>query len=189
MAALRWRAKLGVETPVSRQLCAFALPALLGRSAACHAQSAKPSSQVGPVQSNGICLLDLPAQFHWKPGALTKLVVVLPHVHTCPAPVSDPGGLRSWTRAPGGVVGPVRASAKACSLPGISARQTMFEELLQFTGIFRALEIPCPPGPRNWGQSTAETEPVESCSLLCAVKPFCTSKQRASMNIRRALSQ
>ena len=110
MAALRWRAKLGVETPVSRQLCAFALPALLGRSAACHAQSAKPSSQVGPVQSNGICLLDLPAQFHWKPGALTKLVVVLPHVHTCPAPVSDPGGLRSWTRAPGGVVGPVKAS-------------------------------------------------------------------------------
>src|SRR5262249_51611882 len=109
---MRWRGWLGIETPVSRQHCALALPPLLGLNAACHVQAAKPHSQVGPVQSKGICLLDLPAQFHWNPGALTKLVVVLPHVHTCPAPVSDPGGLRSWTRAPGGVVGPVRASAK-----------------------------------------------------------------------------
>src|SRR6185436_20738105 len=43
--------------------------------------------------------------------------------------------------------------------PGISVRQTIFEELLQFTGTFPASEIPCPPGPRNWGQSAAETEP------------------------------
>src|SRR5207248_3501832 len=88
----------------------------LGRGAAGPAQA-------GPVQSNGICLLDLPAQSHWNPGALTKFAVVLPQVHTCPGPVSDPGGLTSWTRAPGGVVGPVRASAAARTFPGISARQ------------------------------------------------------------------
>src|SRR5437763_14234184 len=37
--------------------------------------------------------------------------------------------------------------------PGISARHAIFEELLQFTGISRALEIPCPPAPPNCGQS------------------------------------
>src|SRR5436190_6013598 len=67
--------------------------------------------------------------------------------------------------------------------PGISARQTMFEELLQFTGTLRALEIPCPPGPRNWGQSTAETEPA--LPLLCAVKTFWTSKQSPTTSMRR----
>src|SRR3954465_5919812 len=54
--------------------------------------------------------------------------------------------------------------------PGISARQTMFEELLQWTGTFRALEIPWPPGPRNWGQSSVEAVPIESRALLCAYK-------------------
>src|SRR6266850_1734064 len=87
------------------------------------AVSAKQTSQAGPVQSNGICLLDLPAQFHWNPWASTWLTVALPQVQTCPGPTSDPGGFRSWTRAPGGVVGPDRASAAATTLPGISARQ------------------------------------------------------------------
>src|SRR5882672_9736165 len=54
--------------------------------------------------------------------------------------------------------------------PGISARQRMFEELLQFSGTFRALEIPCAPGPRNWGQSSAETASIDSLPLLCASK-------------------
>src|SRR5437868_3386878 len=61
--------------------------------------------------------------------------------------------------------------------PGISVRQTIFEELLQFTGTFRALEIPCPPGPRNWGQSSAETAPFDSLPLLCAFERSCASTQ------------
>src|SRR6266566_1444485 len=84
---------------------------------------------------------------------------------------------------------PPRNTGEDQPTPGISALQTMFEELLQFSGTFRALEIPCPSGPRNWGQSTAESEPVESFALLCAVKPFCTSKQSASMSIRREFSE
>jgi hypothetical protein len=35
-----------------------------------------------PFQSNGMCLLDLPAQFHWNSRALTMLSVDLPHAHT-----------------------------------------------------------------------------------------------------------
>src|SRR6266446_6024017 len=67
---------------------------------------------------------------------------------------------------------PPRNTGEDQPTPKISALQTMFEEVPQFSGTFRALEIPCPPGPRNWGQSTTEPEPVESFSLLCAVKPF-----------------
>src|SRR5436309_12446923 len=84
---------------------------------------------------------------------------------------------------------PPRNTGEDQPTPEISARQTMFEELPQFSGTFRALEIPCPLGPRNWGQSTAEPEPVESFSILCPVTPFCTSKQRASMSIRREFSE
>jgi hypothetical protein len=62
----------------------------------------------------------------------------------------------------------------------------MFEELLQFTGTFRALEIPCPPGPRNWGQSRAETASIESLPLLCAFKQFRASKQSATTSMKRA---
>src|SRR5882762_3246162 len=95
----------------------------LGCSIAFSLRPAKQTSQAGPVQSNGMCLLDLPAQFHWNPWASTWLAVALPQVATCPGPTSDPGGFRSWTRAPGGVVGPDSASAAATTLPGISARQ------------------------------------------------------------------
>jgi hypothetical protein len=38
--------------------------------------------QGGPFQSNGMCLLDLPVQLHWKSCALTWLAVLLPQVHT-----------------------------------------------------------------------------------------------------------
>src|SRR5438874_685244 len=84
---------------------------------------------------------------------------------------------------------PRRNTGEDQPTPGISARQTMFEELVQFSGIFRALEIPCPPGPRNWGQSTAEPALSGSLPLLWAVKGFCRSKQSASMSIRRQLSE
>src|SRR5439155_18272911 len=66
--------------------------------------------------------------------------------------------------------------------PGISARQTMFEELLQFSGTFRALEIPCPSGPRNWGQSSAETAPIDSLPLLCAFKGSWARTHSAAMS-------
>src|SRR5437868_8637680 len=61
---------------------------------------------------------------------------------------------------------PPRNTGEDQPTPGTSALQTMFEELLQFSGTFRALEIPCPSGPRNWGQSTAESEPEEHTSEL-----------------------
>src|SRR4026209_907282 len=78
---------------------------------------------VGPVQSKGMCLLDLSDQLHWKPNPWTSLVAVFPHVMICPGPTSDPGGLWSCTRDPAGVVGPASASANAFNFPGISARQ------------------------------------------------------------------
>src|SRR6185503_6202875 len=69
--------------------------------------------------------------------------------------------------------------------PGTSARQTIFEELLQLIGTFRALEIPWPPGPRNCGQSSAVTAPIESLRLLCAFKRAWNGKQRATTRLRR----
>jgi hypothetical protein len=39
----------------------------LGCSIAFYSRPAARASQAGPVQSNGICLLDLVAQFHWNP--------------------------------------------------------------------------------------------------------------------------
>src|ERR687891_415165 len=47
----------------------------------------------GPLQSNGICLLDLPFHSHLKPIASTSLAMALPHVATVPGPVSLPGAL------------------------------------------------------------------------------------------------
>src|SRR5205814_8112234 len=52
---------------------------------------------------------------------------------------------------------PPRNTGEDQPTPGISARQTRFDELLQCSGTFRALEIPWPSGPRNWCQSTAES--------------------------------
>ena len=53
----------------------------------------------GPLQSNGICLLDLPFHSHLKPIASTSLVTAFPHVATVPGPVSLPAGWRwEWIR-------------------------------------------------------------------------------------------
>src|SRR5689334_4468583 len=56
--------------------------------------------------------------------------------------------------------------------PGISDRQAMFEELLQWTGTFRASETPWPAGPRNSGQSDIDTAPIRLLPPLCAFKRF-----------------
>src|ERR671917_893078 len=77
----------------------------------------------GPLQSKGMCLLDLPSHSHLNPKPSTRSAVALPQVATCPGPTSLPGGLSSCTRCPSGVVGPVRASALATTLSGISALQ------------------------------------------------------------------
>src|ERR671925_2326683 len=79
----------------------------------------------GPLQSNGICLLDLPFLFHSKrtSGALTSSATALPHVATVPGPTSLPGGLSVCTRLPVGVIGPAKGSAFATTFPGISALQ------------------------------------------------------------------
>src|SRR5918992_1718128 len=76
----------------------------------------------GPLQSKGMCLLDLPSHSHLNPKPATRSAVALPQVAT-PLPTSLPGAFRSCTRCPSGVVGPVRASALATTLPGISALQ------------------------------------------------------------------
>jgi hypothetical protein len=47
----------------------------------------------GPLQSNGICSLDLPFHSQLKPIASTSSAMALPHVATVPGPVSLPGGL------------------------------------------------------------------------------------------------
>jgi len=79
-----------------------------------------PGAEIPPGdstdQSNGMCLLDLPSASHSKPRASTLCVVACPQVATCPGPTSEPG---IWTRYPGGVIGPVNASARADT----SARQ------------------------------------------------------------------
>src|SRR5262245_58027473 len=77
----------------------------------------------GPDQSKGMCLLDLPSASHFSPKASTLCVVALPQVDTCPGPTSEPGAFSNCTRCPGGVIGPVNASARAETLPGTSARQ------------------------------------------------------------------
>ena len=77
----------------------------------------------GPLQSNGICLLDLAFHSHLKPIASTSLATALLHVATVPDPTSLPGGLSVCTRLPVGVIGPVNASAFATTFPGISALQ------------------------------------------------------------------
>src|SRR3954452_20125250 len=70
-----------------------------------------------------MCLLDLPSHSKFHPKPSTRAAVALPQVATCPGPTSLPGGLSSCTSCPSGVVGPVRASAAASTLPGIVARQ------------------------------------------------------------------
>src|SRR5215208_3086632 len=79
--------------------------------------------RLGPLQSNGICLLDLPFHSHLKPIASTSSSIAFPHVATAPGPVSLPGGLIVCTLFPVGVIGPDSASAFATTFPGISALQ------------------------------------------------------------------
>ena len=67
------------------------------------------SSSYGPLQLNGICLLDLPFLSHLKPIASASSARDFPHVATPPGPTSLPGGLIVCTLLPGGVVGPVNA--------------------------------------------------------------------------------
>jgi hypothetical protein len=47
----------------------------------------------GPLQSKGMCLLDLLFHSHLKPMASTSSVIAFPHVATVPGPTSLPGGL------------------------------------------------------------------------------------------------
>jgi hypothetical protein len=48
----------------------------------------------GPLQPNGIYLLDLPFHSHLKPIALsTSFEIAFPHVAVVPGPTSLPGGL------------------------------------------------------------------------------------------------
>jgi hypothetical protein len=74
----------------------------------------------GPVQSNGMCLLELVVHWNLKPNASTEHTIDLPQVTSCPGPVSDPGGFMSCGYFPGRLVGPVRALAQAFTLPAIS---------------------------------------------------------------------
>ena len=71
----------------------------------------------GPLQSNGKCLLERPAQSQLKPKPSARSAVAVPQVAICPGPTSAPGALWSCTRAPTAAVGPVRASARASTLP------------------------------------------------------------------------
>src|SRR6185436_12824705 len=80
------------------------------------------SHQSGPLQLNEMCLLDCPLRFQLNPNVAARSTVATPQVATPPGPTSDPGEFNIWTRLPGGVVGPVSASALASTLPGISAR-------------------------------------------------------------------
>jgi hypothetical protein len=81
------------------------------------------SSSYGPLQLNGICLLDLPFLSHLNPIASTSSATAVPHVATPPGSTSLPGGLIVCTLLPWGVVGPVNASAFATTFPDISALQ------------------------------------------------------------------
>src|SRR6266536_1366568 len=63
----------------------------------------------GPVQSNGMCLLEFVVQWNLKPNASTEQIVDLPQVTSCPGPVSEPGAFMSCGYFPGGLVGPVKA--------------------------------------------------------------------------------
>src|SRR5262245_43026777 len=74
----------------------------------------------GPVQSNGMCLLELVVHSNLKPNASTEHTIDLPQVTSCPGPVSEPGGFISCGYFPGRLVGPVRALAHAFTLPAIS---------------------------------------------------------------------
>jgi len=79
--------------------------------------SGNGTPQFGPVQSNGMCLLEraVPVQSSPKPLVLTS--TERPQVATWPGPTSDPGGLIVCTRLPGGVVGPESASARPTTRP------------------------------------------------------------------------
>src|ERR1700751_1427256 len=74
----------------------------------------------GPVQSNGMCLLELVVHWNLKPNASTEHTIDLPQVTSCPGPVSEPGGFMSCGYFPDRLVGPVRALAQAFTLSAIS---------------------------------------------------------------------
>src|SRR5262249_15969775 len=74
----------------------------------------------GPVQSNGMCLLELVVHWNLKPNASTEHTIDLPQVTSCPGPVSEAGGFMSCGYFPVRLVGPVRALAQAFTLPAIS---------------------------------------------------------------------
>src|ERR687892_1468363 len=94
----------------------------------------------GPLQSTGICLLDLPFHSHLKPIASTSSVIAFPHVAVVPGPTSLPGGLIVCTLLPGGIIGPDRASAFATTFPGISALQ--LERSSETSNLIGANSIP-----------------------------------------------
>src|SRR5262249_6606374 len=78
----------------------------------------------GPVQSNGMCLLEFVVHWNLKPNASAEQTVDLPQVTSCgPGPVSEPGAFMSCGYFPGRLVGPVSAFAQAFTFPAISAPQ------------------------------------------------------------------
>src|SRR6476659_3298065 len=74
----------------------------------------------GPVQSNGMCLLELVVHWNLKSNASTEHTIDLPQVTSGPGPVSEPGGFMSCGYFPGRLVGPVSAFAHAFTFPAIS---------------------------------------------------------------------
>src|SRR5215470_9006385 len=128
-----------------------------------------PYEGCGPDQSNGICLLDLPAQSHWNPGVVTKLAVALPQVATCPGPTSEPGGFSICTRCPGGVIGPVNASACATTLPGTSARQKA--RSLATSNVMGTTSMPSASGAPKMADNRAGTPPA--CPLKTVWRASC----------------
>ena len=55
------------------------------------------SGQSGPLQENGMCLLDCPLRFHLKPDASTRSTFAVAQVATAFGPTSEPGGLKVCT--------------------------------------------------------------------------------------------
>src|SRR6516225_9363112 len=81
-----------------------------------------------------MCLLDLPSASHFSPKASTLCVVALPQVATCPGPTSEPGAFSNCTLWPGGVIGPVNASARVATCPGPTSDPGAFSNCTLWPG-------------------------------------------------------
>src|SRR6266516_5902742 len=72
----------------------------------------------GPVQSNGMCLLEFVVQWNLKPNSSTEQIVDLPQVTSCPGPVSEPGAFMSCGYFPPGSSG----RSRLCPRPSLYLR-------------------------------------------------------------------